>query len=159
MSRDIVGKRGEVLFRAIITKWCNGEQWFDERILDAKAEALDFEVALLGATVFRSIFFVQVKSTAKANRYTGTGKLRRLLVRLKAADAKKIGKMKIPAYVVGIDVLSGKAYIQHIPAGTRKGFTSISTRRPLNCKAIKMIWNEVEEFWKSRPTGMKDSSL
>jgi hypothetical protein len=158
VSQDIIGKRGEVLFRAAITKWCEGEQWFDERFLDAKAEALDFEVILLGAAVFRSIFFVQVKSTASAKRYSGRGKRRRLRVRLEAADAKKLGDMKIPAYVVGVDVLSGKAFIRHVPAGTKKGFTGISTRRPLNCRAIKKIWNEVDQFWKSLPTGMKKSS-
>ena len=53
-----------------------------------------------------------------------------------AADAKKLGSMKVPAYFVGIDVLSGVAYIQHVPAGARKGFVGISTRRSLNCRAI-----------------------
>jgi hypothetical protein len=156
---DIVGKRGESLFGATITKWCGGEQWFDQRFLGEKAEALDFEVTLLGSAVFQANFFVQVKATAKANRYSGAGKGRKLLVRLTATDAKKLGTMKVPAYVVGIDVLSGTAYIQHVPAGTKRGFTGISTRRPLNCRAIRRIWNDVEEFWKSRPGGMTTSSI
>jgi hypothetical protein len=67
--------------------------------------------------------------------------------------------MKVPAYVVGIDVLSGVAYIQHVPAGARKGFVGISTRRPMNCRAIRKIWNDVEDFWKSRPVGMTKSSV
>src|SRR5262252_1795788 len=100
---DIVGKRREALFGAIITKWCGGEQWFDQRFLGEKAEALDFEVTLLGSAVFQANFFVQVKATAKTNRYSGAGKWRKLLVRLTATDAKKLGTMKVPAYVVGID--------------------------------------------------------
>src|SRR5690242_3906526 len=80
-----------------------GEQWFDQRFLGEKAEALDFEVTLLGSSVFQANFFVQVKATAKAKRYAGTGMGRKLLVRLTAADAKKLGNMKVPAYVVGID--------------------------------------------------------
>src|SRR4051794_32669495 len=139
MSRDLIGKRGEALFRAIITKWCDGEQWFDEQFLGEKAEGLDFEVLLLGSSVFHANFYVQVKATAKQVRYSGSGRGRRLLVRLEPADAVKIGTMKVPAYVVGIDVLSGKAYIRHVPAGTTKGFTGISTRRPLDCKAIKKL--------------------
>jgi len=82
-----------------------------------------------------------------------------LLVRLEPTDAEKIGSMKVPAYLVGIDVLSGRAYIRHIPAGTTKGFKGVFTRNPLNCKAIKKIWKDVEEFWKSRPAGMTKSSL
>ena len=156
---DIIGKRGEALFGAIITRWCGGQQWFDQRFLGEKAEALDFEVTLLGSSVFQASFFVQVKATAKAKRYAGTGMGRKLLVRLTAADAKKLGSMKVPAYVVGIDVLSGVAYIQHVPAGAKKGFVGISTRRSLNCRAIRRIWNDVEDFWKSRPVGMTKSSV
>ena len=51
---DIVGKRGEVLFGAIITRWCGGQQWFDQRFLGEKAEALDFEVTPVGMT--KSVF-------------------------------------------------------------------------------------------------------
>jgi hypothetical protein len=156
---DLVGKRGEALFRAIITKWCGGEQWFDETFLGEKAEALDFVVRLIGAAVFHALFFIQVKATAKPNRYSGSGKKRRLLVTLEAAAAVKLGNMKVPAYVVGIDIRSGKAYIRNVPAGATKGFTGISTRRPLNCRAIKKLWNEVNDFWSSQPAGMTSSSF
>ena len=156
---DLVGKRGEALFRAIITKWCGGEQWFDETFLGEKAEALDFVVRLIGSAVFHALFFIQVKATAKPNRYSGSGKNRRLLVTLEAADAVKLGNMKVPAYVVGIDIHSGKAYIRNVPAGATKGLTGISTGRPLNCKAIKRLWYEVEHFWSSRPAGMTSSAF
>ncbi len=159
MSRDIIGQRGEALFGAIITRWCGGEQWFDQRFLGEKAEALDFEVTLLGSAVFHSLFFVQVKATAKANRYSGTGSERMLLVRLTAADARKLGAMKVPVYFVGIDAISGRAYIRHVPAGTKKGFKGVYTRRPLNCQAIRKIWNEVEEFWTLLAGGMTTSNL
>lgn len=156
---DIIGKRGEALFRTAITKWCGGEQWFDETFLGEKAEGLDFEVQLIDPAVFHACFYVQVKATAKTKRYSGVGKKRRLLVRLEAADAVKLGKMKIPAYVVGVDVLSGKAYIRHVKAGAKKGFAGISTRRPLNCRAIRKLWHEVEDFWNSRPQGMTASNF
>jgi hypothetical protein len=156
---DIVGERGEALFRVAITKWCGGKQWFQATFLGEKAEGLDFEVVLLGSKVFRSICYVQVKATAKPRRYSGAGRTRRLLVRLKGPDAKKLGTMKIPAYVVGIDVVSGAAYIRHVPAGAKKGFKSISCRRRLNCLAIRRLWEEVEAFWTSRPSGLDDSGF
>ena len=105
------------------------------------------------------MFYVQVKATAKPNRYSGVGKKRRIMVTLRPSNARKLGKMKIPAYVVGVDVLSGKAYIAHVKAGATKGFTGIPTRQVLNCVAIKKLWKEVEDFWKSRPHGMTDSEF
>jgi hypothetical protein len=159
VSMDIIGKRGEAIFRALITKWCDGEPWFDETFKGEKAEGLDFEVRLIGSSVFYANFYVQVKATTKAVRYEGVGRKRRLLVKLKAKDAKKLGNMKVPAYVVGIDVLSGKAFIRNVPAGAQMGFTGISVRRPLNCKTIRKLWNEVEAFWKARPQGMTNSAF
>jgi hypothetical protein len=154
---DIIGKRGEALFRVIITKWCGGVQWFDETFLGEKTEGLDFEVRLISSTVFHASFYVQVKATAKPNRYSGAGNKRRINITLKPSDAKKLGRMRVPAYVVAVDVLSGKAYIKNVKAGAIKGFTGISTRHLLNCKAIRKLWKEVEEFWKSRPQGMTRS--
>jgi hypothetical protein len=154
---DVIGKRGEALFRVAITKWCGGKQWFEETFKGEKAEGLDFEVALLGSTVFHASFYVQVKATEKPNRYSGTGERRRIQVTLKAADARKLGTMKVPVYVVAVDVLSGRAYVKHVKAGATRGFHGISARRPLNCRAIRQLWNEVEAFWKSRPEGLTTS--
>lgn len=159
VSMDIIGKRGEALFRVAITKWCGGEQWFEETFKGEKAEGLDFEVTLLRSPVFHASFYVQVKATAKPNRYSGVGKRRKIRVALRTADARKLGTMKVPVYVVGIDVLSGKAHIKHVKAGASRGFNGISTRRPLNCRAIRQLWHEVEAFWKSRPEGLTTSAF
>jgi hypothetical protein len=159
VSRDLIGERGEALFRVAITRWCGGRQWLRAVFLGEKEEGLDFEVVLIDSTVFRAVCYVQVKATAKAGRYSGTGNSRRLMVRLPNADAKKLGTMKLPAYVVGIDVISGAAYIRHVPAGAKKGFQGISCRRPLNCRAIRRLWQEVENFWNSRPKGLDSSTF
>jgi hypothetical protein len=108
LSLDIIGNRGEALFRVTITTWCGGEPWFDETFKGEKAEGLDFEVRLLGSAVFHASFYIQVKATARPNRYTGVGNRRKLMVALKASDARKLGTMRVPAYVVGVDVLSGR---------------------------------------------------
>ncbi|MGH7168996.1 MAG: hypothetical protein ACRELG_01795, partial [Gemmataceae bacterium] len=90
---------------------------------------------------------------------SGRGKRRRLLVTLEAADAEKLGAMKVPAYVVGIDIVSGRAYVKNVKAGATKGFTGISVRNRLNCNAIKKIWKEVKAFWQTRPQGMTSSAF
>jgi hypothetical protein len=159
VSRDIIGERGEALFRSAITKWCDGEQWFRATFLGEKEEGLDFEVILIGSTAFHAVCYIQVKATAKKVRYSGDGNSRCLRVRLTGADARKLGTMKMPAYVVGIDVIEGAAYLRHVPAGATGGFSSISCRRRLNCGAIRRLWNEVEAFWNSRPTGLDASEF
>jgi hypothetical protein len=134
VSMDIVGERGETIFRVKITDWCGDKPRFEIVFQGEKAEALDFQVRLRDSNVFQAIFYVQVKATAKprASRYSGVGKDRRLLVKLKQADARKLGKMKIPAYVVGVDAWSGAAFIKHIPSGTTKGFTASTGSRVFN---------------------------
>jgi hypothetical protein len=158
-DKDVVGERGENLFRTAITKWCDGRPWFRVVHQGEKAEALDFQVALRDSTVFHAICFVQVKATAHPDRYVGTGNSRVLRVRLTANDARKLGRMSIPVFVVGIDVISEAAYVKQVPAGTTRGFTGISVRRRVNCRAIRRMWHTVEAFWNSRPTGMADSGL
>ena len=120
---------------------------------------MDFSVRLIDSSVFHANFYVQVKATAKAKRYSGKGKRRRILVTLEAAHATKLGAMKVPAYVVGIDIVSGRAYIKNVKAGSTKGFTGISVRNRLDCDAIKRVWREVEDFWQKRPQGMTSSEF
>ena len=158
-ENDLVGERGEVLFRAAITKWCGGKPWFRVVHQGEKAEALDFQVVLRDSKVFHAMFFVQVKATAHKDRYEGSGNSRLLKVRLKSKDAKKLGRMAVPVFVVGVDVISGVAYYRQVPAGAAKGFTGISVRRRLGCSAIRKLWEKVEEFWNSRPQGMSDAGL
>ena len=100
-----------------------------------------------------------MKATAKpkAKRYKGSGKDRKLCVTLKQSDARKLGRMKIPAYVIGVDALTEAAFIKHVPAGTVKGFTGIPTTRPLNCRHLRRLWREVDKFWRDRPDGLKQS--
>ena len=45
-ENDLVGERGEDLFRVAITRWCNGEHWFQVTYQGEKAEALDFQGAM-----------------------------------------------------------------------------------------------------------------
>jgi hypothetical protein len=43
-----------------------------------------------------------------------------------------------------VDILSGACYVKHVPAGTTKGFQTMSTRHRLNCRCIRKLWEEVE---------------
>jgi hypothetical protein len=159
VSTNIIGKRGEALFVIAITQYCSRKFWFEAFFKGEKAEGLDFEVQLIGSPVFHASFYVQVKTTGKPMRYSGVGKRRKILVRLNQSEAVKLGTMKVPVYVVGIDVYSGNAYIRNVKSGATRGFSGIPTRHRLNCKAIKMLWNEVQAFWNARPDGLMASEF
>jgi len=143
----------------MITQWCGGEQWFEETFDGATAEGLDFTVYLINPSVFKACFRVQVKTAFKVKRYSGKGRERKILVRLRQEDARKIGTMAMPAYVVGIDVWTGEGYIRPVLSGATKGFTGISTRSRLNCRAIRKLWQEVEDFWNQRSGGFDSSEF
>src|SRR4051794_21254682 len=101
--KDYVGKRGEILFCALITRWCDGEQWFDPLFLGDKAETRDFIVHLIGPSTVAAAFHVQVKSPQQG--YTGTGAKRRLNVKVSKEDVDRLKRSSAPAYVVGIDIV------------------------------------------------------
>jgi hypothetical protein len=155
--RDHIGNRGEDLFRTAISKWCGGRPWFRGTPLGEKAEGLDFMVTLIEPTVFAACFFVQVKATMKKKRYSGTGRNRRILIGVKRSDVEKLRAMGMPAYVVGIDIVSEKAYIKAITPSIKRGMSGIPTRAPLNCKTIRKLWDEVEDFYQKRPGALMTS--
>ncbi len=61
--RDRIGKRGENLFAAIITRWCDDEAYFEETNLGGKHPSVDFLVDLADPTSGRPQFYVSVKAT------------------------------------------------------------------------------------------------
>jgi hypothetical protein len=159
-SKQRVGRRAEILFQQAITKWCeNGEPLFDEAFKSPVAEGLDFDLAPIGTTVFAALASVQVKTTVKKDAYTGTGKDRVFHVRLTAKDARKLGRMAVPAYVVGVDVYTNAVYIRAVLHGTTSGFTTMTTRFKLNCKRLKELWQEIQDFWNHRPQNFTTSAF
>jgi hypothetical protein len=143
-----VGKRGEVLFRSLITRWCGGRPWFDEVFLGEQFEARDFMVNLVEPSTVEACFFVQVKATALG--YTGSGVRRRLRVQISRRDIETLKNAPGPAFVVGMDIHSDrKGYIVAVTKSS-KGFSSLPTRHPLNCRTLRRLWREVDEYWMRR---------
>src|SRR2546430_16471766 len=62
--RDYIGQRGENVFRALITKWCDAKPWFSEGFLGDKHEAKDLAASLIGSSL-DACFHVQFKATLK----------------------------------------------------------------------------------------------
>jgi hypothetical protein len=146
---DRIGKRGENIFRVLITRWCDGHPWFDEIFLGDKQETIDFMVKLIDASTGGACFCVQVKATKTG--YSGSGSNRKLKVKVSREDVKKLKQTKLPTYVVGIDIDKERGYVMAITQSSEDQISGIPTRKPLNCKTIKTLWKEVDDYWKTRP--------
>lgn len=146
-----VGKRGEDLFRTFITQLCDGRQWFRMVFLGDDAIALDFLVTLEHPTMLNPCCWVSVKATTNT-KYSGAGKNRKLLVRVTQKDIRRLKRTVFPTYVVGIDIDSECGFIKRISKDQDKEFVGISAlpRHRLNCRSIKKLWSEVEQFWKNQ---------
>lgn len=147
-ERDYIGKRGEAIFRFLITEWCDGAPWFDDNFLGEKQPVKDFIVNLIEPTSGDAVFYAQVKATN--GRYVGKGANRRLKVKLSQEDATALKKAPGPAFLVGIDIASRKGYFVQLTARSPASFSSIPLRHRLNCKNIKKIWQQVDDYWNAR---------
>jgi hypothetical protein len=154
--KDYIGKRGEKIFSVLITKWCDGRPWFDELFLGEKAEAKDFLVNLIEPSSGDASCYIQVKATNEG--YTGQGRKRKLKVGLSKEDVEKLKAVHARTYVVGIDIQKERGYILAITSATKRGFSRLPTKHPLNCKTIKALWNEVDDYWKSMKAMLPSSS-
>lgn len=144
--RDQIGKRGENIFRVLITRWCDGKPWFEEVFLGEKHETKDFVVYLLDAPTGSPCFYVQVKATR--GRYTGSGRHRKLAVKVSAKDVARLKAVPGPAFVVGIDISTeSRGYIAAITPAS-KPMSGLPLRHPINCRTIEALWKEVHDYWK-----------
>ena len=152
--RDRIGKRGENIFAQIITRWCGGEDWFEEERLGGKTEVVDFLVNLLDPADGRPQFYVQIKSTSKG--YSGAGTSERLKVNVSLEDILEMKKFSIPAYIVGIDIHAEKAFIVGVGPLTN-AMNGLPTSHPLDCASFETLWDEVQAIYSNQRK--KDSTV
>jgi hypothetical protein len=156
-KQDQIGHRGEALFAVMVTRRCAGRTWFFEVMLGEKYPTIDFKVDLLAPTVEKAYRFVQVKATDKG--YSGAGAGRKLNVKVSKKDVQQLRRIPAPAYVVGVDVTRpmGQAFIVAIDKNVTEGINGLPTRYPLDCRALKKLWAEVDTYWKARDMLMAKS--
>jgi hypothetical protein len=148
--KDQIGIRGERLFGVIITEFCGGVPLFEVVFLGDKHPTTDFIVKLIGSSQGEAFFFVQVKATTSG--YTGSGADRKLNVAVKKADVQRLKKELAPTYVVGIDIDRNRGYITAITETSSGAISGIPTRNVLNCRSLKALWDEVDQYWRARST-------
>ncbi len=155
-EREAIGKRGEAIFVNDIMKFCgNVVPYFNPIFLGDKAEALDFLVELTSVEGFTPFFFVQVRTTRLG--YTSGRNEPRLKVKVTKETIAKIRGYPAPRYLVGIDDQKSRSFIVPILDGMPSGYSSISTRYPLNCANLKKLWRDVNDYWRSHQMRMQVS--
>ena len=148
--QDQIGHRGEALFAVMVTRQCEGRAWFFEVMLGEKYPTVDFHVDLLKPSIEKAYCFVQVKATNQG--YLGTGVTRKLNVKITKSDVLKLRKVPAPTYIVGIDTTKpmGQGFIMAIDRSVTKGINGLPTKYPFDCRALKKLWAEVDDYWKAR---------
>lgn len=142
---DLKGSRGEQIFTVLITRWCLGRPLFIDSYLGEKHEATDFLVELIDPPCGHAHFYVQVKATM-AN-YSGTGSGRKLDLHITKDDVDKIKYIHAPAYVAGIDIENSKGYLAAVTKSITAGISGIPTRNSLDCRNLRILWNEINAYW------------
>lgn len=155
-ERDDIGSRGEAIFSVCITDLCGRRQpYFRPRFLGEKARTVDFLIELIGAGERTPFFFVQVKTTQEG--YTRRGGVPRLKVRLSRRAVRRLALYPAPAYVVGIDERRKVGYILAILGGMADPIPSLPTDFVLNARNLRLLWDEVRQFWQGRDMNMRHS--
>jgi len=148
-KRDFIGNRGQSLAHARLTELCrtNGLPYFDAHFLGDKCPTFDFLVELVGAGERSPYFFVQVKATREG--FTQAN-LPRLKVKVPKSDVRKMVLFRAPTYVVGVDEPGERAYIIAVYGTMKQSISSMSTQHPLNPTSLKLLWEEVRDYWRGR---------
>jgi hypothetical protein len=58
--------------------------------------------------------------------------------------------MASPAYIVGIDINEGRGYLLDPSNAKGGGISGIPTTNLIDCRSLKLLWQEVDAFWKAR---------
>jgi hypothetical protein len=148
---NVIGVRGEHIFVLAITDY---EQFqtplFRPGFLGEKWPAVDFYVELLGVPAVQPFFFVQVKTTVAPLSAGDT----QIKIVTEKKTCQKLYEIPVPTYIVGVHEPTKKAYILSLHDKPTKGVYSIPMQHELTPDNLKILHEEVREFWKAsgKPT-------
>jgi hypothetical protein len=87
-----------------------------------------------------------VKTTRKD--YTRTQTPPRLRIEVSEKDIRHMVAYPAPTYVVGIHEDEERAFIVSIHGSMSEAIPSITTAHELTDATLKLLWDEVSEFWR-----------
>ncbi len=139
---DAIGDRGESIFKLAITDYSQfAKPIFRAVFLAEKWPVVDFVVELVGPKKTTPVFFVQVKATTKPFMAP------RFHVTLPAEKRRQLAKVPGPTYLVGVHEPSKRAFIRAVDNSSKKGMTTIRLANELTPNNLKVLFDEVRDFW------------
>jgi Domain of unknown function (DUF4365) len=143
--RDIIGERGEAIFRVLITRKhpTRGYLFDHPRFLGEKKRTIDFHVELFYDESLIPFFFAQVKATSEGY----TQREHRLKIQVTATDMKRLAAYPAPTYIIGIDEPGEQGYLLSANGEHRSGISSLCSQYPLNPEILALLWDEVAAYW------------
>lgn len=147
---DFIGGRGEAIAHLRLSRVCRAGDlpYFWPHYLGEKCPTFDFLVELVDAGEKTPFFFVQVKSSRKP--YTSSHTPPRLRVEVSDADVRRMTAFPAPTYVVGVHEADERAFVVSVHGDMRESIPSITTGHELTCDTLRLLWDEVREFWQAR---------
>lgn len=142
--RDLIGNRGETIIELCLTEYKDfGDSLFRLGFLGDKWPSVDYYVELKAVSERRPYFFVQAKATA-------AGLSTSLVISTRKNDIKELLQIPGPTYIFGIHEPSKRVFVRSVHLGTPlKAITRIPLSHELTIANLKVLHDEVREFWGS----------
>ncbi len=142
---DVTGTRGEAIAELALTEYNNlNRPLFKPGFLGDKWPAIDFYVELNSVRRSRPYFFAQTKSTRSpltANSLT---------ISTKKKDIERLLRLPGPTYILGVHEPTMRTFVRSVHSGLPvKAITRIPLAYELNSRNLRVLYEEVKQFWKS----------
>ena len=144
--KESIGKRGHSIVESRLLDFsATGKPLFRLVAIGEKWPTTDLYVELLGAgKKVLPYFFIQVKAT-KEGFQKKNGNLK---VKLKKVDIARLAAIPAPTYLVGVEVTNDRdAFILSVRTTKKKSLSSIPRAHDLSYANLKLLYNEVKDFW------------
>src|SRR5262249_24412128 len=84
---------------------------------------------------------------------------RRLKVSVAARDVCRLASYPAPVYLVGIGEEQECGFLLAVLSGSTSAIPSLPTRFPLDCANLRLLYDEVSQFWSRSPASLTGSAF
>lgn len=145
---DVVGSRGETIFELAITDYSQFRTpLFRPAFLGAKWPTIDYYVELTGVANANPFFFAQIKATAQPIHVDATS----LEINIDRAKWVRLFRVPGPNYLFGVHEPTQKVYVSSVHTMPTQGIYRIPLIHELTPTNLRVLHQEVRDFWKNSP--------
>lgn len=144
---DVTGFRGEAFLELCLTDYRNFRKpLFQPSFLGDKWPTIDFYVELRNVRKRTPYFFAQAKTTKSHLSTRSTN----LAIATKKRDIERLLRIPGPTYIFGIHEPSGRVFVRSVHLGSpARAITRIPLSYELTSDTLKVLYDEVQMFWKT----------